>query len=305
MKGEVKMGAFSEMNIDLSADNEDPNMKTVGQDPQGRPEGEKGLSTSMAAGNSTVPPQEELSDMPLQEREQSAQEKTDQPNDDPETSSESEQAARQAHEEAEAKRKEEWEAKQAAKRVAQEEQLQKIAEMSEEELIQASAKRITDETERLTRRNMKEYIAEYLQTLCLDDLAFAKLTMDPRKSYMHCIWYINRKAREYLEKEMEDNGMQRPFGVNGMYGGDVPDDLVYSWAEEYYRTPDVQEDEDPDEKFTPKPYTGPGSTKNSGKSKAKQKKSEKSAPAAKVQKKAEDDSQISLGAFLQDAPKAG
>lgn len=300
------MGAFSEMDIDLSADNKDPKTETAGQDFKRQLEEGEGASTSVAAWSSTTPPQEGASDTPLQEQDQPAQEKTDQSNNvQTEASSESEQAARQAHEEAEAKRKEEWEAKQAAKRAAQEEQLRKISEMSEEELIQASAKRITDETERLTRRNMKEYVAEYLQTLCLDDLAFARLTMDPRKSYMHCIWYINRKAREYLEKEMEANGMQRPFGVNGMYGGDVPDDLVYNWAEEYYRTPDAEEDEEPDEKFTPKPYTGPGSTKSSGKSKAKQKKPEKTAPAAKVQKKAEDDSQISLGAFLQNVPKAG
>ena len=73
--------------------------------------------------------------------------------------------ARKAHEEAEAKRKAEWEAKQAAKKAQQEEQLQKIAAMSEDELLAASAKRINEETERLTRRNMKEYVAEHTWTI--------------------------------------------------------------------------------------------------------------------------------------------
>ena len=145
----------------------------------------------------------------------------------PSVTDEAEAEARRAHEEAEAKRKAEWEAQREARKAAEEKQLQKVAAMGEEELLMASAKRINAETERLTRRNMKEYLAEYLQTLCLDDLEFARLTMHPRKSFMHCIWYINRKAREYLEQEMTDNGMQRPYGVNGMYGGDVPDDVVY------------------------------------------------------------------------------
>lgn len=216
--------------------------------------------------------------------------------------------ARKAHEEAEAKRKAEWEAKQAAKKAQQEEQLQKIAAMSEDELLAASAKRINEETERLTRRNMKEYVAEHIQTLCLDDLAFAKLTMHPRKSFMHCIWYINRKAREYLEQEMKDNGMQRPYGVNGMYGGDVPDDLVYQWAEDYYRDMDAQEDKDEDEEFKPMPYTGPSGSKArkkaAGKKTAAPKKVEKLPEPKPAEKTPADEEQLSLGDFLDVAGKA-
>ena len=129
----------------------------------------------------------------------------------PSVTDEAEAEARRAHEEAEAKRKAEWEAQREARKAAEEKQLQKVAAMGEEELLMASAKRINAETERLTRRNMKEYLAEYLQTLCLDDLEFARLTMHPRKSFMHCIWYINRKAREYLEQE-EDVLSYAQFG---------------------------------------------------------------------------------------------
>lgn len=224
--------------------------------------------------------------------------------------SEAEKAAgRKAHEEAEAKRKAEWEAQRAAKKAAEEEQLQKVAAMGEEELLLASAKRINAETERLTRRNMKEYLAEHLQTLCLDDLEFARLTMHPRKSFMHCIWYINRKAREYLEQEMKDNGMQPPYGANGMYGGDVPDDVVYHWAEEYYREMDVEEDKEQEAQFVPKPYTGPIAPKGKRRSKApkseqKEQKPAKSAVLPPANKKPEEEEQISLGAFLQDVEKA-
>lgn len=241
----------------------------------------------------------------LQDQEKPAQ--PDSPADDANERQKSEEQARKAHEEAEVKRKAEWEAKRAEKKAAEEAQLQKIAGMSEEELLKASAERINVETERLTRRNMKEYVAEYIQTLCLDDLEFARLTMHPRKSFLHCIWYINRKAREYLEKEMEANGMQRPYGLDGIYGGDVPDEVVYGWAEEYYRAPDAQEDKDDDEEFVPKPYSGPTSSrfgkKSSGKKKAEKQK-EKPPAAPKKESKTVDDSQISFGAFLQDAGKA-
>ena len=124
--------------------------------------------------------------------------------------------------------------------------------MSETELVKASMERMKKETERLTRRNLKECVSEYVQTLCLSDPAFARMVMHPRKSMAHCLQYINRKAREYLLAEMKDNGMeQRPDGV---YGGDVPEDTCYDWAEEYYRDANAKEDEVKEETFVPKAY---------------------------------------------------
>ena len=73
--------------------------------------------------------------------------------------------------------------------------------MSETELIKASMERMKKETERLTRRNLKECVSEYVQTLCLSDPAFARMVMHPHKSMAHCLQYINRKAREYLLAE--------------------------------------------------------------------------------------------------------
>ena len=161
---------------------------------------------------------------------------------------------RRQHEEAEAKRKAEWERQQEEKRAAEQAALAKIEQMSETELVKASMERMKKETERLTRRNLKECVSEYVQTLCLSDPAFARMVMHPRKSMAHCLQFINRKAREYLLVEMKDNGMEPQ--QNGIYGGDVPEDTCYDWAEEYFRDASAKEDEVKEEKFVPKAYSG-------------------------------------------------
>ena len=161
---------------------------------------------------------------------------------------------RRQHEEAEAKRKAAWERQQEEKRAAETAAIAKIDQMSETELIKASMERMKKETERLTRRNLKECVSEYVQTLCLSDPAFARMVMHPRKSMAHCLQFINRKAREYLLAEMKDNGMEAQ--PNGIYGGDVPEDTCYDWAEEYFRDANAEEDEIKEEPFVPKPYPG-------------------------------------------------
>lgn len=159
---------------------------------------------------------------------------------------------RRQHEEAEAKRKAEWERQQEEKRTAETAAIAKIEQMSETELIKASMERMKKETERLTRRNLKECVSEYVQTLCLSDPAFTRMVMHPRKSMAHCLQFINRKAREYLLAEMKDNGMEPQ--PNGIYGGDVPEDTCYDWAEEYFRDASAKEDEVKEEVFVPKAY---------------------------------------------------
>lgn len=74
------------------------------------------------------------------------------------------------------------------------------------------------------------------------------------KDMAHCLQFINRKAREYLLAEMKDNGMEPQ--PNGIYGGDVPEDTCYDWAEEYFRDANAEEDEIKEEPFVPKPYPG-------------------------------------------------
>lgn len=200
-----------------------------------------------------------------------------------------EEEKRKAHEEAEAKRKAEFDAKQRAKKEKEDAEIARVAAMSDNEVMMASMQQVSAATERLTRRNMKECVSEYVQTKCLEDPAFARLTMHPLKSMIHCFWYINRKAREYLEQEMKDNDV-KPEQAG--WGGDVPDELCYQWAEDYFCDPDAEEDHRDDEKFEPKPYYGkssPSTKKSSKPKKGTPPKEKKAAPP-----KEQDDVQLSL-----------
>ena len=183
-------------------------------------------------------------------------------------------AKRKAHEAAEAKRKAEFDAKQAEKKAARQAALDRIAAMNGAELLAAATERVAAETERLTRRNMKEAVAEHIQAKCREDAAFAMLVMAPGKSMTHCFWYINRKAKEFIEKEIKDAD---PNPTSGMYGGDVPDDMVYQMAEAYFCDENAEEDHKDDEKFVPKPYVPASATRKTAKGKAEK----KPAPAAK------------------------
>ena len=100
-------------------------------------------------------------------------------------------------------------------------------------------------------RNMKECVSEHIQDLYRKDPAFARLTMHPKKSMINCFKYINRMAKEYIKQEMADNDTKPE---NGIYGCDVPDGIVLGWSEEYMHDADAPEDQEKEEKFTPKPY---------------------------------------------------
>ena len=180
-------------------------------------------------------------------------------------------AARQTHEAAEAKRKAEWDAKQAEKKAARQAALDRIGKMNRNELLKASVERVAADTERLTRRNMKEAVAEHVQAKCREDASFAMLVMAPEKSMIRCFRYISRQAQKYAEQEMKDNGIER----TGVYGLDVPDGLCFQWAEDYFRDENAEEDHKDDEKFVPKPYV------STNRKAAKSKTDKKSSPAAK------------------------
>lgn len=180
-------------------------------------------------------------------------------------------AARQTHEAAEAKRKAEWDAKQAEKKAARQAALDRIGKMNRNELLKASVERVAADTERLTRRNMKEAVAEHVQAKCREDASFAMLVMAPEKSMIRCFRYISRQAQKYAEQEMKDNGIER----TGVYGLDVPDGLCFQWAEDYFRDENAEEDHKDDEKFVPKPYV------STNRKAAKSKTDKKPSPAAK------------------------
>ena len=187
---------------------------------------------------------------------------------------------RQEHEQAEAKRKAEWEARQRAKEEAEQAAWENAVAMIDDEVMAASMKRVGDDSERLTRRNMKQCVTEYIQTLCLEDVAFARNVMHPRKNMVNCFRYINRKALEFAKQEMEDNDV-KPSAEG--YGTDVPDGLCYQWAQEYFKDLNAKEDRGQEEKFVPKPYYG---GRSSTTKKAEKKKAEK--PAAKAEEKPAD-----------------
>lgn len=168
----------------------------------------------------------------------------------------SEAADRAAHEEAEAKRKAEWEAKQEEKRRFRQAQLEKLDAMSDEEIMMESIKRVGQDTEKLTRRNMKECVSEYIQTKCLEDVAFARLAVKPQKSMIRCFQYINRKAYDYIQEEIKEERLMGGSSPMQMYASDIPDDLCYQWAEDYFHDLSVKEDREEEESFVPRPYHG-------------------------------------------------
>lgn len=200
----------------------------------------------------------------------------------------SEDEKRKVHEEAEAKRKAEWDAKQAEKKQAREEALRAIKDMSDAEVASTSIERVRKDVERLTRRNMKECVSEHLQNLCRKDPVFAQQILLPQKSMVHCFQYINRKAKDYIQQEMKDNDIKPE---NGVYGGDVPDDLCYQWAEDYYNDPDAEEDKEKEEEFIPRPYIGSSTSKP--KKTAAKKEPKKQEP--KKQKSQNNYEQMTLG----------
>ena len=207
-----------------------------------------------------------------------------------------EEAQRKAeHEAAEAQRKAEFDARKAEKKKNEQLQLLKMQNLSDDDVMVAAAQRASEDTEKITRRSMKECVSEYIQTLCFSDPAFARLTMHPRKNMINCFMYIQRKAQEYVQDEIKLSGIKPGPGMQ-IYSTDIPDDLCYKWAEDYFRDPTAKEDEEEEETFTPKPYPGKPASKAKAKKPAEKKKTEKKPPEKKVEeKKPANDDQLSFG----------
>ena len=99
--------------------------------------------------------------------------------------------------------------------------MDRLAAMSDDEVVSASMQRVSGDVEKLTRRNMKECVSEYIQTKCLEDPAFARLAMHPKKTMVRCFQYINRKAWEYIQDELKASGI-RPGRGEQAYSCDIP-----------------------------------------------------------------------------------
>ena len=92
-----------------------------------------------------------------------------------------------------------------------------------------------------------------------------------------------RKKAEFDAAEAK----RKPMG--GGFGGDVPDELCYQWAREYFRDADAKEDAESEEKFVPKTYNG--KTPKAGKKEKSKKTEPKPAP------KPADEEQLTFGDF--------
>ncbi len=210
-------------------------------------------------------------------------------------------AAVEAHkraefEAAEAKRKAEWDARQAEKHAARQAALDKIKAMNDAQLIEAATQKVGKGTEKLTRRNMKECVCEYIQTLCMEDPEFARLTLLPRKSMVNCFAYISHKAWDYVQDELKASGRQ-PGRDAQSYGCDVPDGLCYGWAEEYFRDPNAKEDGEKEEKFILRTYPGSHSVKKKAERPVKKKAEPEPAPKPVETKPKGVGGQLTLGDF--------
>lgn len=218
---------------------------------------------------------------------------------------EAEAKKRAEHEAAEAERKRKWEERVQAKKHAEQAFVDRVAGMSEEEMLEEAVKRTSRDTERVLGRNLKECVTEHIQMKCYEDLAFLRLTLQPRKTMIRCFQYINRKAFEHIQDEMKANGFQ-PSRENPVYAADVPDSLCYQWAEDYFRDPTVQEDQEKEEEFIPKPYPGKTNTakkpaaKKTEKKKTEKKPAPKKAEPAKKEPKADED-QFSFDSIMNAA----
>lgn len=123
---------------------------------------------------------------------------------------------RRAHEEAEAKRKAEWEQKQREKAEAEQAAWENAVAMGDDEVMMASMKRVGDDAERLTRRNMKQCVTEHIQTKCLSEPEFARQVMHPRKNMIRCFRYIvlfpnDLKAEHDRVNDMSRNDVSQAY----------------------------------------------------------------------------------------------
>lgn len=305
------MGVFSEIAIESRYESdqipEDDDVSAFAEDTPMEPTGTPEPDVEQTQQSTTTPPDSSVS---AQNNEPQAQSNADKTAEVAETNVDEEEK-RRAHEAAEAKRKAEWEARQQEKKTAEQEQLDRLAAMSDDEVIASSMKRVSADTEKLTRRNMKECVAEYIQTMCLEDPAFARKTMHPRKSMIRCFQYISRKAWGYVQDELKASGIRPGPGQQG-YGSDIPDDLCYQWAVDYFNDPDAKEDHEEEEKFVSKPYHGGGASKarKNGKATAKTSdKKESTPPKTDIKgssgEPSENLAQLTLGDFVIPEEKAG
>lgn len=183
----------------------------------------------------------------------------------------------------EAKRKAEFDAKKAKKDEEIQIEWELNTMLAPDELLAAAKENIATGVERITRRNMKESVAAYIIKLSQESEDLSRNILHPKKSIVNCYRYINRKALGYAEEQMKLTG-ETP-DKNGVFGIDIPDDICYMWAKEYYSSTDIPEDYEDEEKFEPRTYRP--TTKPAKKTTTKKKETPTPPPATKVEEPAQ------------------
>lgn len=188
-----------------------------------------------------------------------------------------------AFEAEEAKRKAEFDAKKAKKDEEIQIEWELNTMLTPDELLAAAKEKIATGVERITRRNMKESVAAYIIKLSQESEDLSRYILHPEKDIVKCYRYINRKALGYAEEQMKLTG-ETP-DKNGVFGIDIPDDICYMWAKEYYSSTDIPEDHEDEEKFEPRTYRP--TTKPAKKTTTKKKETPTPPPATKVEEPAQ------------------
>lgn len=97
--------------------------------------------------------------------------------------------------------------------------------------ITQKAKEILElQAERTSLRTMADYVKEYLIAYCDEDPEFTERVNSSEKTFMDCIGFIKKKALEWLK---EQQNMELSVFAQGI-GGEVPPEICYGWAVEYY-----------------------------------------------------------------------
>lgn len=185
------------------------------------------------------------------------------------TPEQTEAEKKKAFEEEEAKRKAEFDAKKAKRDEEVQIEWELNLMVTQEELFANAKSILSKDIERITQKTMKECVGAHIINASQHNEIIAQHVLHPEKNSVNCFKYINRKAREYLEEYMKFTGEKQD--KNGVIGIDIPDNLCYQWAEEYFSSTDIPEDHEDEEKFVPKKYTSsykPSTKKNDKKKKA-------------------------------------
>lgn len=132
------------------------------------------------------------------------------------------------------------------------------------EIITRAKEIIELQAERTSLKTMADFVKEYIIAYCDEDPGFVECVNNTEKSFMDCIGYIKKKALDWLKVQQNIELTNYAQGV----GGDVPPDICYQWAVEYYYSK-------PEPKPEPKKVESTGS---SSKTKAGKKNAAKGTP---------------------------